>query len=106
VLTCLAKDFGVQYEEAILYTAYVQSQRAARSSGRDYLRTLTTEQRNTQAAGIPLTLSPAEQCYYICELGLSALQRQTFLAQLSCLADISNDYLQSPSPDTAVLRHE
>ncbi len=106
VLACLAKDFGVPYEEAILYAAYVQSPRAARSSGRDYLRTLTTAQRNMQAAGIPLTLSSAEQRYYMCELGLSAPQRQTFLAQLSGRADVSDDYLQSLSPDTAVRRRE
>ena len=83
VLACLAKDFGIPYEEAMLYAAYAQCQRTAHSSGRDYLRALTTAQRNMQAAGIPLTLSPAEQRYYMCELGLSALQRQTFLAQLS-----------------------
>jgi hypothetical protein len=104
VLACLAKDFGVPYESAILYAAYVQSQRAARSSGRDYLRTLTTAQRNMQAAGILLTLSPAEQRYFMCELGLSAPQQQTFLAQLSGRANVSNDYLQSLSPDTAVCR--
>jgi hypothetical protein len=106
VLACLAKDLGVAYEEAILYAAYVQSPRAARSSGRDYLRTLTTAQRNTQAAGIPLTLSPAEQRYYMCELGLSAPQRQTFLAQLSGRADVSDNYLQRVSLDTAVRRRE
>ena len=59
VLACLAKDFGIPYE------AYVQCRRAAHSSGRDYLRALTTAQRNMQAAGIPLTLSPAEQRYYV-----------------------------------------
>jgi hypothetical protein len=106
VPACLAKDFGVPYEEAILYAAYAQSPWTARSSGRDYLRTLTTAQRNMQAAGIPLTLSPAEQRYYMCELGLSAPQRQTFLAQLSGRADVSDDYLQSLSPDTAVRRRE
>jgi hypothetical protein len=78
VLACLAKDFAVPYEEAILYVANVQSPRAASSSGRDYLRTLTTAHRNMQAAGITLTLSPAEQRYYMCELGLSAPQRQTW----------------------------
>ncbi len=108
MLACLAKDFWVPYEEAVLYAAYVQSPRVARSSGRDYLRTLTTAQHNMQAAGIPLTLSPAsaEQRYYMCELGLSAPQRQIFLAQLSGRADVSDDYLQSLSPDTAVRRRE
>ncbi len=43
VLAWLAKDF-------ILYSAYVQSPRAARSSGRDYLHTLTTAQRNMPAS--------------------------------------------------------
>ena len=99
VLACLAKDLGIPYEEAMLYAAYAQCQRTAHSSGRDYLRALTTAQRNMQAAGIPLTLSPAEQRYYMCELGLSALQRQTFLAQLSGRADVSDDYLQSLSPE-------
>ena len=106
VLACLAKDFGIPYEEAVLYATYVQCRRAAHSSGRDYLRTLTTAQRNMQAAGIPLTLSPAEQRYYMCELGLSAPQRQTFLAQLSGRADVSDDYLQSLSPETVVCRRE
>ena len=57
-------------------------------------------------AGIPLTLSPAEQRYYMCELGLSPLQRQTFLAKLSGRADVSDDYLQSLSPETVVCRRE
>jgi len=106
VLACLAKDYGIPYEEAMLYAAYTQCQRTAHSSGRDYLRALTTAQRNMQAAGIPLTLSPAEQRYYMCELGLSTLQRQTFLAQLSGRADVSDDYLQSLSPDAVVRRRE
>ncbi len=106
MLACLAKDFGIPYEEAVLYATYVQCRGAAHSSGRDYLRILTTAQRNMQAAGIPLTLSPAEQRYYMCELGLSALQRQTFLAQLSGRADVSDDYLQSLSPETVVCRRE
>ena len=106
VLACLAKDYGIPYEEAMLYAAYAQCQRTAHSSGRDYLRALTTAQRNMQAAGIPLTLSPAEQRYYMCELGLSALQRQTFLAQLSGRADVSDDYLQSLSPEAVVRRRE
>ncbi len=72
----------------------------------DYLRALTTAQWNMQAAGIPLTLSTAEQCYYMCELGLSTLQRQAFLAQLSGRADVSDDYLQSLSPDAVVRRRE
>ena len=106
VLACLAKDYGIPYEEAMLYAAYAQCQRTAHSSGRDYLRALTTAQRNMQAAGIPLTLSPAEQRYYMCELGLSALQRQTFLAQLSGRADVSDDYLQSLSQEAVVRRRE
>jgi hypothetical protein len=59
-----------------------------------------------QAAGIQVTLSPAEQCYYMCELGLSSQQLQTFLAHLSCRADVSDDNLQSLSPDTAVCQCE
>ena len=54
VLACLAKDFGIKYEEATLYAAYTQCRRAAHSSGRDCLRALNTAQRDMQAAGIPL----------------------------------------------------
>ena len=101
VLAYLAKDYGIPYEEASLYAAYVQGRRTAHTSGREYLRTLSTARRNLQAAGIPLTLSPAEQSYYMCELGLSALQRPTFLAQLSAKDDVSDDYLQSLSLATS-----
>jgi hypothetical protein len=50
------------------------------------------------------TLSPAEQHYCMCELGLSALQLQTFLAQLSGRADVSDDFFQSLSLETVVRR--
>jgi hypothetical protein len=42
----------------------------------------------------------------MCESALSALQRQTFLAQLSGLANVSHDYLQSLSPEAVVCRRE
>ena len=42
----------------------------------------------------------------MCELGLSFPQRQTFLAQLSGRADVSDDYLQSLSPEPLVRRRE
>ena len=106
VLACLAKDFGIPYEEATLYAAYVQCRRAPHSSGREYLRALTTAQRDMQAAGIPLIQSASEQRYYMCELGLSAPQRQTFLAQLSGRADVSDDYLRGLTPTTVARRRE
>ncbi len=59
VLACLAKDFGILYEEATLCPAYAQCQRTPHSSGRDYLGALTRAQRNMQAADIALTLRPA-----------------------------------------------
>ncbi len=48
VLACLAKVFGIPYEEGMLFAAHVQCPRSAHSSGREYLRALTTAQRNMQ----------------------------------------------------------
>ena len=59
-----------------------------------------------QAAGIPHTLSPAEQRYYMCELGLSSLQGVKFLAQMSGRADVSDDFSQTLSPETVVRQLE
>jgi hypothetical protein len=39
-------------------------------------------------------------------MGLSSLQRQTFFAQLFGQADISDDYLQSLSPEAVIYRCE
>jgi hypothetical protein len=59
-----------------------------------------------QAAGMPLIRSPDEDYYYLCELGLSTQQRQTFLAQLSGGADVSDTYLRGLSPSTEAGRRE
>ncbi len=101
----------IRYAEALLYAAYAQYQRTAHrdSSGWDHLRALITAQRNMQAAGIgPAHSEPLlhEQRYCMGESGLSALQRRTFLAQLSVQADVSDDCLRSLSPEAAVRRRD
>ena len=106
VMAWLSNDFGTPYEEAHLFAAYVQCRRSHGSSGKDYLRMLATAQQEMQAAGIPLIRSPDEDHYYLCELGLSVQQRQTFLAQLSGGADVSDTYLRSLSPATEAGRRD
>ncbi len=53
----LAKHFRVPYEESMFYAAFVQPTDSPQ---------LTTAQRNMQAAGIPLALSPTEQRWQVC----------------------------------------
>jgi hypothetical protein len=72
------------------YCTLHMSRARVRPAAQAYLRTPSTVQLNMQAACIPLTLSPAEQRYYMCELGLSDPQLQMFLAQLSVGAVVSD----------------
>lgn len=67
---------------------------------------LATAPQAMQAAEMPLIRSPDEDYYYLCALGLSTQRLQTFLAQLSSGANVSDTYLLGLSLGTEASRRE